>query len=59
MKRRQDHSEFRPGWYESELDRLARLEEHPQARTWAHPTDVIFLIALVLVLIEIFCGGFS
>jgi hypothetical protein len=55
----QNHSEFRPAWYEDELERLASLEEHPHGRTWSHPTDVLFLIAFVALMTAIFVGWFG
>lgn len=50
---------YRPQWYEDELDRLASLEEHPQGRTWSHPTDVLLAIAFVAVLTAVFVGAFA
>ena len=50
---------YRPQWYEDELDRLASLEEHPHGRTWTHPTDLLFLIAAVVVLTLLFVGAFK
>ena len=56
---RQDHSAWRAAWYEAELARLASLEEHPQGRTWDHPTDVLIAIAFVIVLTLLFVGVFK
>jgi hypothetical protein len=55
----QNHSEFRPAWYDAELERLAALEEHPHGRTWSHPTDLLFLIAFVVIGTAIFVGWFG
>jgi len=56
---RQDHNAWREAWYEAELARLQSLEEHPQGRTWDHPTDVLFLIAFVVLMTCIFAGWFA
>jgi hypothetical protein len=50
---------YRPQWYEDELERLASLEEHPQGKTWAHPMDLLFLIAFVVLMTCIFAGWFA
>jgi hypothetical protein len=54
----QNHSEFRPAWYE---DELARLQDQrcDCAETWAHPMDVLLAIAFVLVLTAVFVGWFG
>jgi hypothetical protein len=56
---KQDHSAWRSQWYEDELARLASLEEHPQGRTWAHPTDLLIAAAAVVVVTLLFVGAFQ
>ncbi len=56
---KQDFTDFRPAWYEAELARLESLEERPQGKTWGHPTDLLFLIAFVVIGTAIFVGWFA
>ena len=56
---KQDFTDFRPAWYDAELARLESLEERPQGKTWGHPTDVLLIIGLVIVLTCLFVGVFG
>jgi hypothetical protein len=52
-------SDFRPAWYVQELERLESLKEHRHGKTWGHPTDVLLVIGLVIVLTCLFVGVFG
>jgi hypothetical protein len=54
----QNHTDFRPAWYQAEMDRIAD-QRCKCAETWTHPTDVLFLIAFVAVMTAIFVGWFA
>lgn len=56
---KQDFTDFRPAWYETELARLESLKEHPQGKTWAHPADLLIAVALVVVVTLLFVGVFG
>lgn len=54
----QNHSEFRPAWYQAEMDRL-QDQRCECAETWKHPMDIVFAIAFVLLLTAIFIKVFA
>ena len=55
---RQDHTQFRPAWYEAEMARL-QDQKCDCAETWKHPMDIVFAIAFVLLLTAIFIKVFA
>jgi hypothetical protein len=54
----QNHTEFRPAWYDAELARL-QDQRCDCAETWTHPTDVLIAIAAVVVVTLLFLGAFK
>ena len=54
----QNHAEFRPAWYQAEMDRL-QDQRCECAETWAHPVDVLLAVAFVAVLTLLFVGAFA
>lgn len=54
----QNHTEFRPAWYDQEMARL-QDQRCECAETWTHPVDVLLAVAFVVVLTLLFVGVFK